>query len=165
MRWTLGVMAGELGMYVMPVVGMFLGFLTMAFWKLWSGLAWASGLLPLALLGLFFGLCYVFVRVWEDEDHPDVPAKSLLSYMVVHPRFLERLEKEDKRFYQKHFEDNYADGLTFEQVEALRKWCKRKNVATVPLNHTMSFAHWIFLGYFITWLMGGNVLNRALALL
>jgi hypothetical protein len=165
MRWTLGVMAGELGMYVMPVVGMFLGFLTMAFWKLWSGLAWASGLLPLALLGLFFGLCYVFVRVWEDEDHPDVPAESLLSYMVVHPRFLERLEKEDKRFYQKHFEDNYADGLTFEQVEALRKWCKRKNVATVPLNHTMSFAHWIFLGYFITWLMGGNVLNRALALL
>lgn len=166
MRWTVGVMAGEIGMYLVPLVGVVLGFIPLVFYRIWAGVGWLGNFIPLALLGLFFGLTYVFVRIWEDEDHPDVPADCLLSYMVVHPRFLERLEKEDKKFYQKHFEDNYADGLTHEQVEALRKWCKRKSVATVPLNHTMSFAHWIFLGYFLTWLMnGGNVLNHVLALL
>lgn len=165
MRWTVGVMAGEIAMYIVPLVGMALGFIPFVFWRMYAGLGWIGGFLPLALMGLFFGLTYVFVRIWEDEDHPDIPVDDLLAYMVLHPRFLERLEKEDKRFYEKHFEDNYADGLTHEQLEALRKWCRRKNVATVPLNHTMSFAHWIFLGYFITWLSGGNVLNRVLALL
>ncbi len=160
MRWTMGIMAGEVGMYVLPVFGLFFGFLSMAFWRLWAGLSWAADLGPLAALGLFFGLCFVFVRVWEDEDHPDVPPDALLPYMVLHPRFLERVEKDDAKFYAKHFEDSYADGLTFEQTEALRKWCRRKGVDVIALNHTMSFAHWIFLGYFLTWLLGGHVLSR-----
>lgn len=163
MRWTVGIMAGEIGMYAIPVLGMLLGLIPMLFWRVWAGVSWFGGLLPLAVLGLFFGLCYVFVRVWEDEDHPDVAGENLLSFMVLHPRFIEKLEKEDPRFFDKHFADNYADGLTDEQVDALRKWCKRKGMATVPLNHTMSFAHWIFLGYFLTWLMGGHVLSRLLS--
>ncbi len=165
MRWTVGMMAGQIGMLVLPLIGMAFGFVPMLFWRAWSGLSVFGGLIPLAALGLFFGLCYVFVRIWEDEDHPDVPPGDLLAFMVPHPRFLERLEKEDPKFYAKHFEDNYADGLTFAQVDALKKWCGRKKVDLVPLNHTMSFAHWIFLGYFLAWLLGGHVLGRILAVL
>jgi hypothetical protein len=121
-------------------------------------LSWARPMLPLAHMGLFFGSAWVFVWIWEEEEHPDIPRDKVLSYMVLHRGFIRRL-REDEDFYQEHFASVYADGLTVSQAEALKTWCAEKGVETVSLTTTMSFANWIFLGYFITWLLGGSVLK------
>lgn len=161
MRWTLGAVAGEVLMFAFPLLGMVVGFVpwllsALAFPHL--DLSWAARYLPLAGLGLFFGLSFVFVRIWDNEDHPDVPPEKLLSYMVLHHSFHDKL-RQDEDFYERHFARTYADGLTEEQAEALRQWAKVHQVPTIPLTTTMAFSHWIFLGYFLTWCLGGHVLQ------
>jgi hypothetical protein len=78
--------------------------------------------------------------------------------MVLHRSF-HKLMSEDEDFYGEHFESSYADGLTPGQAEALKSWCAENGIETVPMTTTMSFAHWIFLGYFATWALGGSVLK------
>jgi hypothetical protein len=160
-RWTMGLVAGELVMWMLPLLGI-LGSLIpwgMSFAVPSFDMAWARGLLPLAGLGLFFGLSFVFVRIWDNEDHPDIPPEKLLSYMVLHHSFIERL-REDEAFFEEHFSTSYADGLTREQAEALRGWAARNGVETVPLTTTMAFSHWIFFGYLLTWMMKGHILQK-----
>lgn len=170
MKWTLGAAAGQALMFVLPpllaalsalvpILLNAMGILPDAARTL-SSAPWLREFLPLAAMGLFFGLCYVLVRVWEDEDRPEIPVDKVLSYMVLHPSFLDKLEREAPDFYEEHFASNYADGLTGDQAEALRKLCRKKKWPVVWLQVTMSFAHWIFLGYFLTWLLGGHLLER-----
>ncbi|MFI5351108.1 MAG: hypothetical protein ACHQ2Z_16310 [Elusimicrobiota bacterium] len=155
MKMSMGIMRGQVVMFAFPLL---MGLFGMVASRLRPEAGWAATVLPLAAMGLFFGISFVFVRIWDDEDHPDIPLERLLSYMVLHRSFHKQLS-EDRDFYQNHFESSYADGLTAEQVEALKAWCSGKGIATVPLTTTMSFAHWIFLGYFVTWALGGSVLK------
>ncbi len=78
--------------------------------------------------------------------------------MTLGPTMVETL-REDADFFEEHFATLYADGLTHQQVEALKEWCLREEVAVVPLAPTISFANWIFLGYLLTLLLDGHVLS------
>jgi hypothetical protein len=155
MQMSVGMMRGQLLMFAFPLL---MGAVTLFPWGRLAFGGRAGAVLPLALMGLFFGVSFVFVRIWDDEEHPDIPLEKILSYMVMHRSFHKRLG-EDPEFYQTHFESSYADGLTQAQVDALKEWCAEEGIATVPMTTTMSFAHWIFLGYFATWLLGWSVLK------
>lgn len=170
MRWTMGAASGQMLMFILPILmalvgglvplaAAALGFLPGSFRGLLSVPAVREAVL-LAAMGLFFGLCYVLVRIWEDEDRPEIPVDKILSYMVVHPHLLDRLAREEPDFYERHFASSYADGLTEAQAKALRRLCLKRGWPTVPLQNTMSFAHWIFLGYFLTWFLRGHILER-----
>ena len=160
-KWVVGAIGGPMVMLLFPVMGVAMAFVPWLLSLSFPELGWARGLLVLAALGAFFGASFALVRAWNDEDHPNIPIDKLLSYMMLHPSFVDRL-RQDEEFFDEHFGATYADGLTAEQVEALRGWCRRNGVETVPLSLTTSFAPWIFLGYFITWLLGGHVLRFVL---
>lgn len=170
MRWTIGAASGEVMMLVLPmamalagaivpVVMSYLGMVPGAALSV-AGAPWVRQLAPLAGMGAFFGLCWVLVRLWEDEDKPEMPPEKLVPYLVLHPSFVDRLAAEDPDFYERHFSTRYADGMTESQVKALRGWCRRHGIDRVAVQNTMSFAHWIFLGYFLTWLLGGHLVER-----
>ena len=158
MQMSVGMMRGQLIMFAIPLLTAALGMLT---WPSWPAGGAGRTLLALSLMGLFFGVSFIFVRIWDDEDHPNIPLERVLSYMVLHRSFHQRLS-EDVEFYETHFQSSYADGLTASQAEALRAWCAERGIETVPMTTTMSFAHWIFLGYFVTWALGGSLLQMLL---
>lgn len=167
-RATMSAMTGQIVMLglmlAMPLAGVLGGYLLRGVAWIWGippG-AWIvpaalRGAIPLALLGTFFGLSFVLVRIWDAEDHPIIPRERLLSFMLLHRSFLERL-RADEDFFNEHFATVYPDGMTVSQAEALKAWCARENVDSVPLAGTIPFAHWIFLGYFLTWALGGHVM-------
>ena len=107
---------------------------------------------------LFFGLSLVCVRICDAESYKSVQPEHIAPFMTLGPSMVERLQ-EDEEFFEEHFGTLYADGLTREQVEALKEWCLREEVAVVPLAPTISFANWIFVGYLLTWLIDGHVLR------
>lgn len=156
MSMSMGAMNGQLVMMLgIPLVGFLVGALS---WGAGQAAEWLRLLGPLALLGLFFGLSVVIVRIWDDEEHPDIPLDKLLTTMVLHDSF-HKLMSEDREFYENHFASRYADGITADQVEAVKAWCAERGIETVPLTTTISFAHWIFLGYFLTFALGGSLLR------
>lgn len=117
-----------------------------------------SGLGIWALMGLGFGLSLVFVKIWDSESYKTVPIEHIDRFMTLGPSLVARIEA-DEDFRDEHFSTFYADGLTGEQVEVLRDWCRAEGIETVPLAPTISFANWIFLGYFLTRLLAGHVLR------
>lgn len=124
----------------------------------WLGAADLSGLGLWATMGLFFGLALVFVKIWDAESYKTVPIDHIDRFMTLGPELVARIE-DDEDFRDEHFATLYADGLTGEQAEALREWCRAEGLETVPLAPTISFANWIFLGYFLTRLLQGHVLR------
>ncbi|UPT75781.1 MAG: hypothetical protein M0D55_08975 [Elusimicrobiota bacterium] len=117
-----------------------------------------SGLGTWAAMGLFFGLALVFVKIWDAESYNSVPVDHIEPFMNLGPSLVERIEA-DEDFRDEHFPTFYADGLTRDQVEALKVWCRDEGIETVPLAPTISFANWIFLGYFLTRVLDGHVLR------
>jgi hypothetical protein len=117
-----------------------------------------SGLMLWAGMGLFFGLALVFVKIWDSESYKTIPVKHIDRFMTLGPSLVAAIEA-DPDFRDEHFSTFYADGLTGEQAEVLREWCTEAGIETVPLAPTISFANWIFLGYFLTRLLGGHVLR------
>lgn len=111
-----------------------------------------------AAMGLFFGLAMVFARIWDLESFESVDAGRIAPQMLLAPALIERL-KEDEEFFEENFSDLYADGLTPDQVEALKRWCAEHSVASVPLAPTLSFASWIFAGYLLTAVIDGHLLK------
>lgn len=111
-----------------------------------------------AVMGLFFGLALVFVKIWDAESYKSVPVEHIDRFMTLGPALVARIEA-DEDFRDEHFATFYADGLTGEQAEALKAWCRDEGIETVPLAPTISFANWIFLGYFLTRLLEGHVLR------
>lgn len=163
--------SGRAGFFLMPVLFMLPGLLP---WDRWSAAlsiprlgAWpaapaavhaaAGGAFVWAAMGLFFGLSLVFVRIWDAESYQSVPPEAIKPFMNIGPATLERL-KADPETFEEHFDDLYADGLTPEQAEQLRRWCRRRGVPVVALAPTISFANWIFFGYLLTLLLNGHVL-------
>lgn len=157
-KWTMGLLAGQMVMLILPFVGVLGGILPLAFSWSFPDVSLPRTLFPFAVLGAFFGLSFALVRICDDSDHPEIPLENLLTYMVLHRKTHARL-REDPEFYEEFFASTYADGLTAEQVVALKDWCPRHQMATVALTKTHSFSHWIFLGYFLTWVLRGHVLQ------
>ena len=124
----------------------------------WLASADLPGLAVWAVMGLFFGLALVFVKIWDAESYKTVPIAHIEKFMTLGPSLVARIE-DDEDFRDEHFTAFYADGLTGEQAEALREWCANEGIDTVPLAPTISFANWIFLGYFLTRLLEGHVLR------
>jgi len=160
------VVAGQTGFLVLPVLFMLPSLIP---WQWLKGLSLPafslgipaspfSGLATWALMGLFFGLSLVFVRIWDAESFTSVSPRQIVPYMSLGPAILSRLQ-EDQEFYERHFSRLYPDGLTQDQADALREWCTSRGVAVVPLAPTISFANWIFFGYLLTLLMDGHVLR------
>ncbi len=118
----------------------------------------AWGIAVWAGMGLFFGLSLVFVRIWDAESYKSVSPDQIKPFMNLGPSIVERLEM-DPEFCEEHFHTLYADGITPEQAQALAEWCVENKVDSVPLAPTISFANWIFLGYFLTLLLNGHVLK------
>jgi hypothetical protein len=119
---------------------------------------WFGGLGTWAAMGTFFGLSIVFVRLWDSESFESVRPDQIRPYMNLGPSLVAAIE-EDEDFRDEHFESFYADGLTPEQAEALRVWCVDNEIESVPLAPTISFANWIYLGYFLTAVLQGHVLQ------
>lgn len=117
-----------------------------------------GGLGTWALMGVFFGLSIVFVRMWDAESYASVRPDQIEPYMNLGPALVAAIE-EDEDFRDEHFASFYADGLTPDQAEALREWCRENEIDSVPLAPTISFANWIYLGYFLTVLLQGHVLQ------
>ncbi len=117
-----------------------------------------AGLGTWALMGLFFGLSIVFVRLWDAESYASVRPDQIKPFMNLGPALVAAIE-EDEDFAAEHFASFYADGLTPAQAQALREWCRDNEVDSVPLAPTISFANWIYLGYFLTVLLRGHVLQ------
>jgi hypothetical protein len=117
-----------------------------------------AGLGTWALMGLFFGLSIVFVRLWDAESYSSVRPDQIQPFMNLGPALVAAIE-EDEEFAEEHFHAFYADGITPAQAEALREWCEDNGIETVPLAPTISFANWIYLGYFLTVLLQGHVLQ------
>jgi hypothetical protein len=124
----------------------------------WAAAADLSVLAVWAAMGLFFGLALVFVKIWDAESYKSVPIAHIDRFMTLGPSLVERIEA-DEDFRDEHFSAFYADGLTGEQAAVLREWCAAEGIETVPLAPTISFANWIFLGYFLTRLLEGHVLR------
>lgn len=120
-----------------------------------AGNPYLDMMFSLAALGLFFGLCLVAVRKWDDEVRPSHTRDALAAYLVLDPAFVARL-RQDGRFYDAHFQTLYADGLTADQAEALKIWCAENGIDTVPLAPTISFAFWIFFGFFLSVVLRGQ---------
>lgn len=161
------IVAGQSGFVLLPLVFMLPAMIP---WSRLAGLLrpehWLPAAAPSALsgigmwagMGLLFGLSLVFVRIWDAESYKSVRPEHIAPFMTLGPSMVERL-REDEEFFEEHFGTLYADGLTREQVEALKEWCLREEVAVVPLAPTISFANWIFVGYLLTWLIDGHVLR------
>lgn len=122
----------------------------------------ASALWTMTSLGLFFGLALIMVRIWDAEVRPLTPVEQLTPYLVLSPAFVEKL-RADRDFFERHFSAIYPDGLTREQAEALKGWCRGAGIESVPLTPTVSFAVWIFLGVFLTAAWRGHVLRLLLS--
>lgn len=122
------------------------------------GAALFGGLGTWALMGTFFGLSIVFVRLWDAESYASVRPDQIVPYMNPGPALVAAIE-EDEEFAEEHFPTFYADGLTPDQAEALREWCQDNEIETVPLAPTISFANWVYLGYFLTVFLQGHVLQ------
>jgi hypothetical protein len=95
----------------------------------------------------------VLVRLWDHEVLPS-HLSQVSTYVVLAPAFIDRL-RQDPEFFEEHFSRLYADGLTSGQAEALREWCVREGVETISLTPTISFASWIFLGFFLAFVLKG----------
>jgi hypothetical protein len=160
--WTMSLLGGQVPKAILPFSGIVIALGLTVVGSVGSVFARFTPLLTLALMGVFFGLCHVFVRIWEDEDMPQIPLDKLKAYMLPHRSFLEKAGAEDPDFIERHFGDVYADGMTARQARAARGWARRQGLETVPIQTTMSFAFWIFLGYFLTWAIGGSLLERVL---
>jgi hypothetical protein len=160
-NWTMTVLAGNTGAaYVLTLFGGCAGALIGAAAARIGGLApsYAHTFFILAGMGLFFGLSLVLVRLWDKEVLPSAVGE-VSSYAVLAPAFLERL-RQDPGFFDEHFSRLYADGLTGAQAAALQEWCAREGVEMIPLTPTISFAAWIFLGFFLARIMrGGHVMG------
>jgi hypothetical protein len=161
------IVAGQSGFVFLPLLfmlpamipwGRLLGTLDPARWLPAAAPSAFSGVGVWAGMGLFFGLSLVFVRIWDAESYKSVKPEHIAPYMTLGPALVERLEA-DEEFFEERFGTLYADGLTREQVEALKEWCLREEVEVVPLAPTISFANWIFVGYLLTWLLDGHVLR------
>ena len=121
--------------------------------------AWIpAGLGTWALMGLVFGLAMVFVRIWDAESYESVRPDQIKPFMNLGPVLVEAIESDGD--FRAVFGSFYADGLTPRQAGALREWCEENGVESVPLAPTISFANWIYLGYFLTVVLQGHVLQR-----
>lgn len=119
-----------------------------------------AGLGTWAVMGLFFGLALVFVRIWDAESYQSVRADQIAPFMTPGPNLVALIEA-DEDFRDRHFSSFYADGLTPDQARVLKAWCRVNEISEVPLAPTISFANWIYLGYFLTALLQGHVLQAA----
>ncbi len=158
--------AGQTAFMILPLL--FLIPTLVPFGALWTrlvGLRAASpvsdpfgGLATWALMGTFFGAAIVFVRLWDAESYTSVRPDQIVPYMTLGPALVAEIVA-DEEFCEEHFASFYADGLTPDQAVALREWCLENGVEEVPLAPTISFANWIYLGYFLTVVLQGHVLQ------
>lgn len=158
-RWTATVLAGEAAALFLPLGMLLVSFLP---WGLFGRFAWPGGvggsLLTWAGMGVFFGLAFIFVKVWDEETYQSVRVDQARPWMNVGPSLLAKM-REDEEFFEEHFDSLYADGLTPDQLEALKEWCEENGIEQIPLAPTMSFASWIFVGYALTSLLDGPVMH------
>lgn len=117
-----------------------------------------GGLAVWAFMGLMFGLAMVFVRLWDSESYESVRPDQIKPFMNLGPALVAEIELDED--FRGEFGAFYADGLTPRQAAALRLWCEENGVESVPLAPTISFANWIYLGYFLTVVLQGHVLRR-----
>ena len=159
-RWTITVLSGNAGAayvltFLLPLFGAGAAALIGSMAARTGGIpsVYAHTFLVLAGMGGFFGLSLVLVRLWDQEVLPSAIGE-VSSYAVLAPGFVERL-RQDREFFDEHFSRLYADGLTDAQAQALQGWCAREGVEMIPLTPTISFAAWIFLGFFLARIMKG----------
>ena len=166
MQWSFRSALGGLALllpFSLPVAGVLVARIAAFFAG--QAVPWvmrASEAVNVALMGLFFGVTWVMVKIWDEQDR-DVRTPERITHRVMPtPKFLEGVRQLDRRFYERELGTLYADGLTIEQAEALAKWCRRRSINAIPITPTMSFASWIFLGFFISRCLGGGHVLEAL---
>jgi Flp pilus assembly protein protease CpaA len=103
----------------------------------------------IVLWAVFLGVGLAAISISMREDTNDRIVKDIKPHMILAPQSLE-LVRRDEEFYDEHFSTRYPDGMTDAQASALRRWCTERGVERVAMQKTLSFAFWIFLGYFIT---------------
>lgn len=173
MNWTMRMIGKDGSMAAAVLFPLLISFLGLAAAWLWRGVVGAGmgmfsivqswsfaadyfGIMGvLAMLGLFFGLSLVLVRKWDEEARPSHSRENLEAYLMLAPSFVERL-RQDPEFFESNFSSLYADGITGEQAQSLKEWCRRNEIERVPLAPTMSFGFWIFFGFLLSLALGGR---------
>jgi hypothetical protein len=66
---------------------------------------------------------------------------------------------QDPDFRDYHFDRKWPDGLTRRQARALKGWALRNELEWIQYQEAMSFAFWIFSGYFLSWALRGDLVG------
>jgi len=70
--------------------------------------------------------------------------------------------KRDKEYYNKYFGVIYPEGLTEEQVEAVKKWAqehRKERLKTISIYRPFPFVVWMFIGVIITLILKSSLLH------
>ncbi len=100
-------------------------------------------------------LMIVFRKVFEfysDKINKSIPLESLETKTVLSRKALGKIAAEDPEFYKANFELVYPDGLTEEQVTALKGW---KKIDPIEISETFHFALFIAAGVAVTIIFRG----------
>jgi hypothetical protein len=104
----------------------------------------------MSILLLAFRKVYEFYS--ERINVTVVPLENLLAKTILSKKTLQKIELDDKEFFKKHFELIYADGLTEDQIAALKEWKKED---PVEISGTIPFAPCIMAGVVVTIIFRG----------
>jgi len=115
------------------------------------------------ILGLFRKMIDFYI---QRTSLREIKIEKLEPRMFLAEETLRELKK-DKEYYDEHINVIRPDGLTLEQVEAIKKWApkeKKGGLETVSIYKPFPFVAWMFLGVIITLILKGSLLHLILGL-
>ncbi|MBI5622576.1 MAG: hypothetical protein HY924_02225 [Elusimicrobia bacterium] len=126
--------------------------------KHWSVWAWLASAVKMTIS---FGMFISFTRILFDwfiewDSRRELDPEALKTGSVLSDETWSRLKSEPG--LSDKLGDRYSDGLTAEEVEALKAWLAGQEAGSYKVYHTIPFAVWIFMGTLLTLYYRGSVL-------
>lgn len=115
----------------------------------------------MVILGLFKKTIDFYI---QRTSLREIKVEKLEPKMFLAEESLARIKK-DREYYNRYIDVIRPDGLTPEQVEAIKKWNSRKNgakIETVNIYKPFPFVVWMFLGVIITLILKGSLFHLVL---
>ncbi len=99
----------------------------------------------LSILLIIFRKVYEFYS--ERINVMSIPLNELIPKTILSKKTIKQIETADKDFFKQNFELLFADGLTEDQINALKDWNK---IQTIEISGTIPFAPCILAGVILT---------------
>ncbi len=109
----------------------------------------------LSILLIAFRKVYEFYS--ERINVSEIPISEIQPKTILSKKTLGAIETTDKDFHKQHFDILYADGLTEEQIAALKEWNKMESL---QISGTIPFAPCILSGVILTICLKGILMIR-----